>query len=63
MLRECLSAVGRLDPRPAEVIVAIDGDSPGIRRLAGEFGFVVVNLPEAQLRSRGRGYFQEGMSK
>ena len=47
MLRECLSAVARLDPPPLEVIVAIDGQSPGIREVSGVLGFHTVEVAGA----------------
>ena len=47
MLRECLSAVARLDPPPLEVIVAIDGQSPGIREVSGVLRFHTVEVAGA----------------
>lgn len=47
MLRECLLAVARLDPPPLEVIVAIDGQSPGIREVSGILGFHPVEVAGA----------------
>jgi len=47
MLEACLDSIARLDPRPGEVIVAVDGADPGVRAAAARRGFTPLPCPTA----------------
>lgn len=47
MLEECLDGVSRLDPRPEQVVVAVDGRCQSVAEAARGRGFGVVELDDA----------------
>ena len=52
--RMCLSSLAACDPGPEEVIVVADGESDGSWRLAQEFGWRVLKIPETGGPARAR---------
>lgn len=47
MLEACLDSIARLDPRPGEVIVAVDGADPAVRAAVARRGFTPLPCPTA----------------
>ncbi len=47
MLEACLDSIARLDPRPREVVVAVDGADPAVLAAAARRGFTALAYPTA----------------